>query len=295
MGYIYKITNVVNGKVYIGQTRRTIRVRFSDHITKAVDKGSCSYNTHLGRAIRKYGTDAFTVEEVEQCGDEALNDRETFWIQHYDSVRNGYNMTYGGEGSVIHDYREMLDEWNKGSTISEIVEMFKSTYRCVSSALQAQGVTSEEIKRRGYRATTAKNSYPVYQYDLNGIFVAEYPSLKCAMECCNKSVSYAIDHPDRTACGYLWSRKRSDCIEPFHKACKQNKQTHQYTIDGKYIKSYESAKEASEINGISKSHLCSVCKGRLRSTGGYRWSYIKVDQLPPMPKKVHKKRRKQAI
>lgn len=92
MGYIYKITNNINGNVYIGQTTGTIEKRFNEHKRDAI-KG-CQYALH--RAMRKYGIDNFSIEEIEECLAEELNDREIYWISFYDSYYQGYNMTIGG-------------------------------------------------------------------------------------------------------------------------------------------------------------------------------------------------------
>ncbi len=91
-GVIYKITNLINGKSYVGQTSRTLKERFIEH-AKA--------KTHLGNAIRKYGRKNFSVEVIEECTKpEQLNEREIFWIAHFNCKHpNGYNFTDGGEGT----------------------------------------------------------------------------------------------------------------------------------------------------------------------------------------------------
>ena len=89
--YIYKITNKVNGKVYIGQSIRPIEQRFQRHINDAVNN---ILDTHFARAIRKYGKENFYVELVETCNNQTeLNLREQYWIRKYDSINNGYNET----------------------------------------------------------------------------------------------------------------------------------------------------------------------------------------------------------
>lgn len=93
---IYKITNTVNGKVYIGQSE-WVKKRIGAHKYK-LDKGTHN-NVHLQRAYDKYGADAFLFEVVEYCDEDSLDEREMFYISYYDSMRNGYNQTLGGGGN----------------------------------------------------------------------------------------------------------------------------------------------------------------------------------------------------
>lgn len=96
--FIYKITNTVNNKVYIGQVyNKSINARFDRHI-----KGANPDNPMLiDRAIYKYGKENFIVEQIDTASSiEELNEKEKYWIKFYNSTdRNvGYNLTPGGEG-----------------------------------------------------------------------------------------------------------------------------------------------------------------------------------------------------
>ena len=99
MGYIYKVTNIVNGKVYIGQTKRTIEDRWEDHNWDAGNKNGPRYCGSFHNALRKYSTDNFTIEELEACDDSLLNEREQYWIRVHNSFDHhyGYNLTNGGD------------------------------------------------------------------------------------------------------------------------------------------------------------------------------------------------------
>ena len=98
---IYKITNTINGKVYIGQTIHSLKQRYQGHLSRAErgDKG------HLYPAMRKYGYNNFTCEIIEMIDEtlpnakDILNEREIYWINYYDSTNNkkGYNITLGGD------------------------------------------------------------------------------------------------------------------------------------------------------------------------------------------------------
>lgn len=89
--WIYKITNIQNNKVYIGQSIRPIKERFKRHMSDGLNN---ILDTHLARAIRKYGKSNFTIEEIDKATtQEELNIKEQFWIRYYDSIDLGYNET----------------------------------------------------------------------------------------------------------------------------------------------------------------------------------------------------------
>lgn len=87
---IYKITNNLNNKCYIGQSL-IIEERWKEHKRNAWNK-----ITPLYKAIRKYGLKNFTFSIIEECDSELLNDREKYWISYYNSFNNGYNNNKGG-------------------------------------------------------------------------------------------------------------------------------------------------------------------------------------------------------
>lgn len=95
---IYKITNKLNEKVYIGQTTKTLDIRRKGHIQAAKN----GVNHHLYNAINKYGIENFKFEEICKANSKSeLNYLEAKYILEYDSVRNGYNMGYGGDNNVM--------------------------------------------------------------------------------------------------------------------------------------------------------------------------------------------------
>lgn len=92
---IYKITNKLNGKAYIGQSN-DIERRFKEH----QQKGESS-RIPLDIAIQKYGKDNFIYEIIEECSLEELNQKEQYWIATLNTVKNGYNCSEGGEQQSI--------------------------------------------------------------------------------------------------------------------------------------------------------------------------------------------------
>ena len=93
---IYKVTNIINNKIYIGQSKN-IKKRFKNHhIVDYNNKNNCCYNTKFYQALRKYGLENFQVEVLELTNEE-LDKKEIQHIQKYDSFKNGYNSTEGGQ------------------------------------------------------------------------------------------------------------------------------------------------------------------------------------------------------
>lgn len=111
---IYKITNKVNNKVYIGQTIKTIEKRFSQHISKSKEEGN---NLYLSRAIRKYGKENFEITQIDTASSKKeLDEKEKYYINYYDSIKNGYNLCDGGGDCNTYRYKtddEMKEIKNK--------------------------------------------------------------------------------------------------------------------------------------------------------------------------------------
>lgn len=98
---IYKITNKINGKCYIGQSIDIYKRWYTHKSPKtwAADKGKVLY-----RAFVKYGIENFTFEIIEECSRKQLDIREKYWVRYFDSYSNGYNMTKGGQGNNHRDW-----------------------------------------------------------------------------------------------------------------------------------------------------------------------------------------------
>jgi group I intron endonuclease len=96
--FVYKITNTVNGKVYIGITTKSVRSRWKAHLCNAFVK---NVNYYLYKAMRKYGKEAFLIETIHEAASLAdLLEAEKRFITECNSyaTANGYNQTLGGEG-----------------------------------------------------------------------------------------------------------------------------------------------------------------------------------------------------
>lgn len=166
---IYKITNKVNGKTYIGSTKN-VKARWAKH--KALLRHSYHHNHHLQAAWNKYGEDSFTFEIVEECIPSMLLSREQFFI---DTMKPEYNQT----------------------AIAGKIEMTEEMRNKLSAA------TKNAYKEGRLHKTTKK----VYQYDLRGNYIGEFESLKEASASTKTNLphlSQVLNGTKNVAGGYVW-------------------------------------------------------------------------------------------
>ena len=136
-GFIYKITNKVNGKSYIGQTIQNVKERFYQHC--ATKCSQAILNMVIHKAITKYGKSNFTIEVIEEVESANLNDRERYWIKYYDSYNNGYNSTEGGQDGIKLfknlDTESIIREYKSGKSLREIGRLFNVDKQTIKDLL----------------------------------------------------------------------------------------------------------------------------------------------------------------
>ena len=136
-GFIYKITNTINGKSYIGQTIQNVKERFYQHCATKCSKAVSNMAIH--RAIKKYGKSNFTVEVIEEIDSTNLNDRERYWIKYYNSYNNGYNSTKGGQDGIKLfknlDTESIVREYKSGKSLREIGRLFNVDKQTIKDLL----------------------------------------------------------------------------------------------------------------------------------------------------------------
>lgn len=205
MSYIYKITNDLNDKVYIGLTTRTLDLRWREHCRKQEQL--------IDKVIHLYGSEHFTISLVEECDDNLLDEREQYWIKYYDSYNNGYNCTLGGRNNqaiCTPKMEEVQCLWNSGLSIAKIVKATKLNVETVRNYITKLGVSDQEVKERGRYFSDKAKAKPVLQYSLQGEFIKEWPSASEASRQlgCNRSNINAVCHGQRNcAGGFKWKFK----------------------------------------------------------------------------------------
>lgn len=207
MGYIYIVKNFINEKVYIGQTIRNIETRWKEHL-----RHSDSQDQPLYRAMQKYGKQNFYIQQLEECPDIFLNERESYWIKYFDSYNNGYNATLGGQDNFIMTSKieQVLNLWCYNYTINKIVEKTGLNVETVRSYLNKNGITHEDIRARANKAISKSRSKPILQYDLQGNFIREWRSsmeVERELSISHNNIGSVCNGKRKTAGGYIWKHK----------------------------------------------------------------------------------------
>ena len=186
---IYRITNTITNDCYVGQTIQPLRNRFAQHLRES-KRGSPS---HFHRAIRKYGNDTFTYEQLEEVADtDDINERECFWISQLSPT---YNMTAGGEGgkgirlteerkAAISRKMKGLIPWNKGKTgcyTKSTLELMSTKRKelCQHVAVWNKGIPNPLAADNGKRGAKKLSKLATgrrRRYLPDGSWTWEYPS-----------------------------------------------------------------------------------------------------------------------
>lgn len=299
---VYKHTNKVNGKVYIGITINEPSVRWG--------KNGCGYSKQFfGKAIRKYGWDNFEHEILfENLSHEEANNREIELIQYYKSsdIKYGYNIASGGSG---------VDACGKPKTVYQysMSGKFIKQYDSLSNAARDNSVGHSTISRccrkginhfsHGFRWSyeylgeqvawelMRNNDFyqEVYCYDLEGNYIQRYETVKEAENSTgigNSFICQCYQGKVSNTKGLRWfTTWQGEKIEPLKCQRHIDGQVHKikarkpvYRYDGQtgiLIDTYSSAKEAEEILGVKNVvGMCSQSERHGWRGYGYYWSYF---------------------
>lgn len=184
-GYIYKVTNSCNDKVYIGQTYMTINKRWRSHVYSA-NRG---VKTKFYQAMRKYGIINFKIDVIEKYEadtvvqlKEILNEREIFYINKFDSFKNGYNSTIGGDPTIkeLSENKQYIKnpyKWDrndnrkneqqmKGIKMYDLYGHFLEKYESIQSCCDKNNLTPSKVSSVCKDLVTQHNGY-YFRYDLD--------------------------------------------------------------------------------------------------------------------------------
>lgn len=264
---IYKITNKVNNKCYIGQSKDIIKRWKTEYKWHKL-------NNHLHSAFNKYGLENFDFEIIEECEPSLLNEREKFWINVYNSFdRNfGYNKTLGGAG-----------------TLGRTFVMTEETKNKIRLTNTGRKFTTEQLEE--FRNIIRDNQIVIYCYETNKYYTSIGNAAR-ELKICKDSIRHVITRQDNHALNYRFC-KISDNINEFIESCQQiDKYLQEYNITLKqyYCRQakpnkkqvlcietnqiFESASEAARQMKLNKHCIIWCCNGKYKQTNNYHFKYL---------------------
>lgn len=183
--FLYKITNLIDGKIYIGLTKNKPQWRFAQHIN-----GKNNSNSYLKKAIDKYGQSNFTFEVIAKANSlNELNELEVKAIEEFKSLApNGYNLHTGGNRHQVSEItKEKQKISNKGKRTPEAIRKTADALRGrkVPRAL----VEQRAAKQRGIKRNTPTNARKVKAIDVITHIEYTYNSLMDAAKALNADIS----------------------------------------------------------------------------------------------------------
>ena len=206
MTLIYKITNSINDKVYVGQTQCSLMGRFGRHLADA-DKYP---DRKLYIALAELGWRNFDIALLEECPDNKANERETYWIDYYDSFKKGYNSNYGGTGNKVR-FEEAKALYDKGLNCIQIADELNVCPEVIRTCLKDNGIEVRKIQGTDLDV----NAMPIYQLSLEGKVLNRYFSAREAgrqlgNEAYNAHIRECASGLRKSAYGFLWKWEK-DC------------------------------------------------------------------------------------
>lgn len=170
---IYIITNLVNGKVYIGKTKNFYK-RYYQYLYSIKTKDTRKINNYLLSSIEKYGIENFSFEVLEFCSIELTSERELYWIEFYNSINrdSGYNLRLDSStGMIVHkDTSEKISnrlklEWETGIRDGHS-DKLKASWEYRDRSVQSK-LFSETLTKYKYIVTNTDGmSLEMYYKDL---------------------------------------------------------------------------------------------------------------------------------
>lgn len=275
---IYKITNKITNKVYIGQSV-DIRRRWNSHINVLNDtnKNEEEKSTALHQSMLKYGVDNFDFEIVELCAQSELNEKEQYWIKQYNSYLKGYNETIGGEAFQF-----------RPEYVDEVIDLLQHTNKTYQEISEITGTSIQSIGNinRGLSFKDDSLNYPlrswthaVIQYSSQGVEINRFSSIAEASNATGitdtniRSVCTHYLQGQKMAGGFQW-RYIEDEGKDLNRPVLNKKRVGKFTKTGEQIAVYESAADAARAEGVLRDHISRVCRGERKTLYGFIWKYL---------------------
>lgn len=246
-GIIYKATNLMNGKIYIGQTITSLEKRIKKHYYDAK-----SDNLYFHRALNKYDKKDWEWKIIDNGSSLLeLNNKEKYWISFYESntAAKGYNLTIGGEG---------------------IVGLNKESYDKARQTRINKGLSKKAKQREQSALNFKKGNKAVLCLNTNIIYTnAEAAAKALGFENDLKNSANAIRKCARgdtkTARGFKWEYLSEEEGREYAPGAVKLEET------GEIFRTVE---QASVLTHQSRLNIYQCCNGNIQDNVGYHWSWV---------------------
>ena len=297
---IYKITNQINGKFYIGQAE-DIYYRLRTHFWAQGDH----HNSAIDAAIHKYGLNNFTLDILEECPKELLNEREKYWGEEYYHglcyVPDGYNIALlGGNQHSIETCIQVSQYTLEGQLIQ--------TFLSYAAAGRAMNISPMAIRQAAIRRGTSmgyqwaigcnntidpfmrkSTGYKVQAYNKEHEVELEFNTqaeVAKYFDISPTAVMYYLNHKSGYVCckGYYLAREGEEPVIRSRKKQvrpENGRKIYQYDISTRqFIKTFTTVKSAAQELNCDTKGLRNCANGIQNQSQGYIWSYQKYDIIP---------------
>ncbi|QIW89770.1 homing endonuclease [Bacillus phage Izhevsk] len=239
-GIIYKVTNLINNKIYIGQTVEELKERQRKHFYSCDNNKDA--NTVFYNSIRKYGKENFKWEIID-TGDSKLelDEKETYWINETNShISNGqgYNMTSGGDG--CDGFKHSQESIKKMSDFRK--ELYKNKENCPMYGKNHSNEAKEKI------STARKEKYTGENHPWYGKSHSEEAKKKMSES--SKGVCAGKDNY-------------------------QAKAIIQLSLDNEFIARHDTIRDGAKFVNGQHSAVSKCCSGQRKKHKGFKWMYEK--------------------
>ena len=286
--YIYKATNKINGKSYVGQTC-DFHSRVWQH-QRCYEKEDCDFH----RAIKEFGFDNFSWEIIETCENEdRACELEKYYIEKFNTYRDGYNMTKGGKGAPYHNARAVVLLTLDGQYIKRYdsamdaeIDGFHNAdvlLNCKGKRRQTKGymfMFEDEYESNGakaYRKPKPNGMRSIIQCDMEGNFIQKFKSLQEAARITGTNrttISGVLSNTYKSANGYIFVYEEDFPIKDLSIYKKRKKGRKIAQVDaksGEIIRVFDRISEAGEYLGVNYKAIHKVIDKEGRTAYGYKW------------------------
>nr|DAI62929.1 MAG TPA: intron associated endonuclease [Caudoviricetes sp.] len=286
--YIYKATNKINGKSYVGQTC-DFHSRVWQH-QRCYEKEDCDFH----RAIKKFGFDNFSWEIIETCeSEDRACELEKYYIEKFNTYRDGYNMTKGGKGAPYHNARTVVLLTLDGkyvkrydSAMDAEIDGFHNAdvlLNCKGKRRQTKGymfMFEDEYESNGaktYRKPEPNGMRSIIQCDMEGNFIQKFKSLQEAARITGTNrttISGVLSNTYKSANGYIFVYEEDFPIKDLSIYKKRKKGRKIAQVDaksGEIVRVFDRISEAGESLGVNYKAIHKVIDQEGRTAYGYKW------------------------